>query len=205
MRRPSRDPLRGADLNAELILREPLGERVASPRPISRCRSAAKAAQSSCSAPADGRSRGSRLHDGQLFVQPSGDEDVVLHNGSRVAGSTWLRGGDVLDVGGGRLKLRCDDGRTGARGRGRRRGQRHCAAGRGGVRRVWSDEAPTRASASTPSCSGDRGASSRTAPGRRARIAIVVWLRAARAAVAAASLFTSVPVRGGNRPRRRSA
>ncbi len=50
------------------------------------------------------------LHDGQLFVQPEGDASV-LHNGSAIAGSAWLRGGDVLDIGGGRLKFRVDDGR----------------------------------------------------------------------------------------------
>jgi formylglycine-generating enzyme required for sulfatase activity len=50
------------------------------------------------------------LHDGQLFVQPEGDASV-LHNGSAIAGSAWLRGGDVLDVGGGRLKFRVEDGR----------------------------------------------------------------------------------------------
>jgi formylglycine-generating enzyme required for sulfatase activity len=50
-------------------------------------------------------------HDGQLFVQPAGAESVVLHNGARIEGSTWLRSGDVLDIGGGRLRLRADDGR----------------------------------------------------------------------------------------------
>ncbi len=32
----------------------------------------------------------------------------MLHNGARISGSTWLRSGDVLDVGGGRLRLRLD-------------------------------------------------------------------------------------------------
>ena len=50
------------------------------------------------------------MHDGQLFVQPA-DDAAVLHNGTPIAGSAWLRGGDVLDVGGGRLKLRVEDGR----------------------------------------------------------------------------------------------
>jgi len=50
------------------------------------------------------------LHEGQLFVQPEGNAEV-LHNGSAIAGSAWLRSGDVLDVGGGRLKLRIDEGR----------------------------------------------------------------------------------------------
>jgi len=50
------------------------------------------------------------LHEGQLFVQPEGGAEV-LHNGTPIAGSAWLRSGDVLDVGGGRLKLRIDEGR----------------------------------------------------------------------------------------------
>jgi len=50
------------------------------------------------------------LHEGQLFVQPA-DGALVLHNGTAISGSAWLRGGDVLDVGGGRLKLRAEDGR----------------------------------------------------------------------------------------------
>jgi len=51
------------------------------------------------------------LHDGQLFVQPADEASAVLHNGTPVAGSTWLRSGDVLDAGGGRLKLRLEQGR----------------------------------------------------------------------------------------------
>ena len=35
----------------------------------------------------------------------------MLHNGSRITGSTWLRNGDVLDAGAGRLKLRVEGGR----------------------------------------------------------------------------------------------
>jgi len=50
------------------------------------------------------------LHDGQLFVQPTDEAIAVLHNGTPVAGSTWLRSGDVLDAGGGRLKLRLEQG-----------------------------------------------------------------------------------------------
>jgi formylglycine-generating enzyme required for sulfatase activity len=51
------------------------------------------------------------LHDGQLFVQPADEASTVLHNGTPIAGSTWLRSGDVLDGGGGRLKLRLEEGR----------------------------------------------------------------------------------------------
>jgi len=46
----------------------------------------------------------------RCFVQPEG-EASVLHNGTPITGSTWLRGGDVLDLGGGRLRLRAEDGR----------------------------------------------------------------------------------------------
>jgi formylglycine-generating enzyme required for sulfatase activity len=97
-------------LTVELIVREPLGERsfAAGDFPLS-----IGGEGSDVLVPT--RSPGPLAwiadHDGQVFVQPSGDEAVVLHNGSRISGSTWLRGGDVLDVGGGRLKLRVDDGR----------------------------------------------------------------------------------------------
>jgi formylglycine-generating enzyme required for sulfatase activity len=95
-------------LNVELILREPLGERsfTAAEFPLS-----VGGAGSDIVVPA--RSPGPLAwiarQDGQLFVQPAGEDAAVLHNGSRIAGSTWLRGGDVVDVGGGRLKLRIDE------------------------------------------------------------------------------------------------
>jgi formylglycine-generating enzyme required for sulfatase activity len=50
------------------------------------------------------------VHDDQLFVQPAGETTSVLLNGTPVAGSAWLRSGDVLDAGGGRLKLRFEHG-----------------------------------------------------------------------------------------------
>ena len=43
-----------------------------------------------------------------MFLQPVATDVSVLHNGARVAGSTWLRSGDVLDVAGGRLRLRIE-------------------------------------------------------------------------------------------------
>jgi len=97
-------------LNAELVLREPLGERPfdAADFPLS---IGGEGSDVVVPAPSAGPIAWIALHDGQVFVQPSGDESAVLHNGARVAGSTWLRGGDVLDVGGGRLKLRMEDGR----------------------------------------------------------------------------------------------
>ena len=36
----------------------------------------------------------------------------MLHNGARIDASTWVRPGDVLDVGSGRLKLTSERGRT---------------------------------------------------------------------------------------------
>ena len=96
-------------MNADLILREPLGERVvgAAQFPLSL---GGDGAQVVLPGPA-GVQAWLAQHDGQLFVQPAGAEASVLHNGARISGSAWLRSGDVLDVGNGRLKLRLDDGR----------------------------------------------------------------------------------------------
>jgi formylglycine-generating enzyme required for sulfatase activity len=97
-------------LNVELVLREPLGERAfaAGDFPVS-----IGGPGSDVVVPA--RSAGPiawvALQDGQLFVQPADDDASVLHNGSRITGSTWLRSGDVLDAGAGRLKLRVEGGR----------------------------------------------------------------------------------------------
>jgi formylglycine-generating enzyme required for sulfatase activity len=61
------------------------------------------------------------MHEEQLFVQPA-DGAEVLHNGLRVRGSTWLRAGDVVNLGAARLRLtrndeervvEVDDGSTG--------------------------------------------------------------------------------------------
>ncbi len=96
-------------MSADLILREPLGERVvgAAEFPLSL---GGDGAQVILPGPG-GVQAWLAQHDGQLFVQPAGADSNVLHNGARIAGSAWLRSGDVLDVGGGRLKLRLDDGR----------------------------------------------------------------------------------------------
>ena len=97
-------------MSVVLILREPLGERsfAATDFPLS---VGGEGSRVLVPAPAPGPLAWIAQHDGQLFVQPSGEQAVVLHNGARVVGSTWLRGGDVLDVGGGRLKLRVEGGR----------------------------------------------------------------------------------------------
>ncbi len=100
------DPLRGAHLSgAELILRDPLGERplAASDFPISiggpghtivfgDLHTADAAAWIA-------------WHDGQLFLQPAADGPPVLCNGAAVKRSTWLREGDVIDIARGRLRL----------------------------------------------------------------------------------------------------
>ena len=97
-------------MNVELVLREPLGERAfaAGDFPVS-----IGGPGSDVVVPA--RSAGPiawvALQDGQLFMQPADDDASVLHNGSRITGSTWLRNGDVLDAGAGRLKLRIEGGR----------------------------------------------------------------------------------------------
>jgi formylglycine-generating enzyme required for sulfatase activity len=44
------------------------------------------------------------LHEDQLFVQPA-DGAEVLHNGVRVQSSTWLRSGDVVNLGAARLRI----------------------------------------------------------------------------------------------------
>ena len=96
-------------MSVELILREPLGERLLGPGdfPVSLGGAGAGVTLPAAQGPLAWLG----LHDGQLFVQPAGDADGVLHNGTPLAGSVWLRNGDVLDVGAGRLKLRLDDGR----------------------------------------------------------------------------------------------
>src|SRR5437868_11893948 len=61
------------------------------------------------------------VHEDQLFVQPADGKDV-LHNGLRVTRSTWLKPGDVVNLGAARLRvterdgerlIEVDDGSTG--------------------------------------------------------------------------------------------
>jgi formylglycine-generating enzyme required for sulfatase activity len=96
-------------LTVELYLREPLGERTLglADLPLSVGGEGATVVVPAGPGPAAWIG----LHDGQLFVQTAGETSRVLHNGAPISGSAWLRSGDVLDVGGGRLKLRLDDGR----------------------------------------------------------------------------------------------
>src|SRR5215470_1349534 len=45
------------------------------------------------------------LHEDQLFVQPAEGASDVLHNGIRIQRSTWLKFGDVINLGGARLRI----------------------------------------------------------------------------------------------------
>jgi len=149
-------------LNVELVLREPLGERsfAAGDLPVS-----IGGTGSDVVVPA--RSTGPiawlALQDGQLFVQPASDEASVLHNGSRITGSTWLRNGDVLDAGAGRLKLRVEAHRRSLRSP-----------------RASPEQAPTRASASSRSRSGRGRYRARVMVGAGRRGALPLYSRAWR-------------------------
>ena len=48
------------------------------------------------------------MHEDQLFVQPA-DGAEILHNGVRVQRSTWLRAGDVVNLGAARLRIAAND------------------------------------------------------------------------------------------------
>jgi formylglycine-generating enzyme required for sulfatase activity len=48
------------------------------------------------------------LHEDQLFVQPANGAEI-LHNGVRVQNSTWLRSGDVVNLGAARLRIAAND------------------------------------------------------------------------------------------------
>lgn len=49
------------------------------------------------------------VHEDQLFVQPAEDAEV-LHNGLQVTRSTWLKSGDVVNLGAARLRVLGRDG-----------------------------------------------------------------------------------------------
>jgi hypothetical protein len=48
------------------------------------------------------------LHEDQLYVQPANGAEI-LHNGVRVQSSTWLRSGDVVNLGAARLRIAAND------------------------------------------------------------------------------------------------
>jgi formylglycine-generating enzyme required for sulfatase activity len=92
---------------SELIVREALGERrfAATEFPIAVGGTGSVIVMS-------GRPAGTEaylgLHEDQLFVQPA-DGAEVLYNGIRVQSSTWLRPGDVVNLGAARLRIAQND------------------------------------------------------------------------------------------------
>ena len=96
-------------MTTELVVREPLGERVLGEAdfPLSIGGEGAGLVVTATPGPVAWVG----WHDGQLFVQPAGDAAPLLHNGAAIVGSTWLRAGDVLDIGEGRARLAVEDGR----------------------------------------------------------------------------------------------
>ena len=124
---------------AELILRDPLGERplAASDFPISIGGPGHTIVFGDLHA-ADAAAW-IAWHDGQLFLQPAADGPPVLCNGSAVKRSTWLREGDVIDIARGRLRLGTTGGTPTLDDRGRQRRQPDPAARRalGGPGQRW--------------------------------------------------------------------
>jgi formylglycine-generating enzyme required for sulfatase activity len=176
-------------LSAQLIIREPLGERrlLDEELPVS-----IGGAGSDIVVPAQtqGPLAWIGAQDGQLFLQPVSTDASVLHNGARIAGSTWLRGGDVLDVAGGRLRLHIEGGErlieviAGAADNATAPPVVSDAAGVSGA---GGDEAPIEAVAFRRQAAE---AQASTLPWRRVGIAAGLTLLAALAGY----LFTSVPV-----------
>lgn len=86
-----------------LIVREALGERRFAPTDFPLAVGGAGSAIVLRGRPA-GAEAHIGLHEDQLFIQPA-EGAQVLHNGVRIARSTWLNGGDVVNFGSARLKL----------------------------------------------------------------------------------------------------
>lgn len=178
-------------MSVELILREPLGERLLGPGDFPLSLGGAGASLTLPAAPGPHAWLG--LHDGQLFVQPAGEAHVVLRNGTPVAGSAWLGAGDVLDVGSGRLKLRLEDGRrvlevvAGGAGNATAPPAPDAAATLGGP--AASDDASIEAIAFRARAAAT-GPGARRVPWRRIAVGAALAVLAAVAVV----LFTAVPV-----------
>ncbi|HET9446818.1 MAG TPA: hypothetical protein VFO35_11190, partial [Steroidobacteraceae bacterium] len=88
---------------SELILREALGERrfTAGDLPLTVGGSGSLIV---LAGRPDGAEAYLGVHEDQLFVQPA-ESATVLHNGAPMAGSTWLKGGDVVNLGAARLRV----------------------------------------------------------------------------------------------------
>jgi formylglycine-generating enzyme required for sulfatase activity len=88
---------------SELIVREALGERRfgAADFPLS-------FGGAGSTVVVAGRPEGAEaylgIHEEQLFVQPA-DGANVLHNGVRIENSTWLKGGDIINLGAARVRI----------------------------------------------------------------------------------------------------
>jgi formylglycine-generating enzyme required for sulfatase activity len=94
---------------AELILRDPLGERALSAAdfPVSVGGPGHTIVLPGASA---STLAWIALHDGQLFLQPAQGCEPPLCNGAPVSRPTWLHEGDVIDVARGRLRVGARDG-----------------------------------------------------------------------------------------------
>ncbi|MGB7905426.1 MAG: PEGA domain-containing protein, partial [Steroidobacteraceae bacterium] len=95
---------------AELLLRDPLGERAlgAADFPVSVGGPGNTIVLPGASA---GTLAWIALHDGQLFLQPAQGCEPPLCNGTPVSRPTWLHEGDVIDAARGRLRVGARDGR----------------------------------------------------------------------------------------------
>lgn len=88
---------------SELIVREALGERRFSAAELPLAVGGAGSTIVVAGRP-EGVEAYLGIHEDQLFVQPA-EGAQVLHNGLPIASSTWLRGGDVVNLGHARLRI----------------------------------------------------------------------------------------------------
>src|SRR5688500_13891294 len=96
-----REPV--SEARSELIVREALGERRFDAPDFPLAFGGAGSIVVVAGRP-DGAEAYLGIHEEQLFVQPA-DTASVLHNGVPIRGSTWLRGGDVINLGNARLRI----------------------------------------------------------------------------------------------------
>ncbi len=88
---------------SELIVREALGERRFGASELPLAFGGAGSTVVVAGRP-DGAEAYLGIHEDQLFVQPA-DGAHVLHNGEWIRRSTWLKGGDVINLGNARLRI----------------------------------------------------------------------------------------------------